>query len=133
MDYNSINFKNKDIDRFSTRFGKEGDPIKGSTGSAKETKKNESGVLTTKQNNALNEGIEKQNGEIKYKGTPETKEPKDWRDRSKLGAILHGSPIPHKDNGGKKVTKPSNGRVDIELPHCMDDSCKKMIKQKTGK
>lgn len=27
IDYNAINFKNKDVDRFSTRFGNDGDPI----------------------------------------------------------------------------------------------------------
>jgi len=27
IDYNAINFKNKDVDKFSTRFGNDGDPI----------------------------------------------------------------------------------------------------------
>ena len=27
MDYNKINFRNKDVDKFSTKFGKDGDPI----------------------------------------------------------------------------------------------------------
>ena len=123
MDYNAINFKNKDIDKLSKKFGT-GDPIKGSTGSARETKKNESNVLTTKQNNALNKGIEKQSGNIKYKGVPETKEPKDWRDRSKVGAVLHGTPVPHKDKGGKKgktVGCGKGGRPDYGN---MDESCK---------
>ena len=116
MDYNAINFKNRDIDRFSTRFGN-GDPIKGSTGSAKEVRKNESGVLTTKQNNALNEGIEKQTGNIKYKGVPETKEPKDWRDRSRVGAAIHGTPYAGgKDKGGKKNMNTGGGKSTL----CID-------------
>jgi hypothetical protein len=34
-DYNSINFKNKDIDKFATRFG-QGDPVKGIVSQAKD-------------------------------------------------------------------------------------------------
>ena len=124
MDYNAINFKNKDVDRFSTRFGN-GDPIKGSTGSARETKKNESGVLTTKQNNALNEGIEKQSGNIKYKGVSETKEPKDWREKSRIGALVGGTPyVGGKDKGGKKNCVVKEGKGGRPNYNKMDDSCK---------
>lgn len=34
-DYNAINFKNKDIDKFATRFG-QGDPVKGIVSQAKD-------------------------------------------------------------------------------------------------
>lgn len=123
MDYNAINFKNKDIDKFSKKFGN-GDPIKGSTGSARETKKNESNVLTTKQNNALNKGIEKQSGNIKYKGVPETKEPKDWREKSRVGALVGGTPyVGGKDKGGKKGKVTGSGKGGRAT--CVDDSCKK--------
>ena len=127
-DYNAINFKNKDIDKFSTRFGN-GDPIKGSTGSARETKKNESNVLTTKQNNALNKGIEKQSGNIKYKGVPETKEPKDWREKSRVGALVGGTPyVGGKDKGGKKNmnTGGNKSKVCVDKPgqKKQDEECR---------
>ena len=81
-----------------------GDPVNnsslpGSTGSKREERKNASGKLTRRQNKALNQGVEKQKAKIQYKGVPETK---DWRSRSKIGAVLHGTPIPHKDKGGEK-------------------------------
>lgn len=103
-----------------------GDPVKnsslpGSTGSKREERKNASGELTRRQNKALNQGIEKQKA-IQYKDAPETK---DWRKRSKVGAILHGTPVVNKDKGGKKgvvVKGGKGGRVNYNK---MDESCKK--------
>lgn len=89
-DYNAINFKNKDIDRFSTRFGN-GDPKK-------------KGDYTTAPEPAL----------PKFE-TESVNTKKDWRDRSKLGAILHGTPIPHKDSGGKKNMSPTRDHSDVDV------------------
>lgn len=95
-----------------------GDPTyPGSTGSKREARKNAAGKLTRRQNKALSQGLEKKGKAIKqyYKGIPveetaknKTATTKDWRDRSKIGAILHGTPIPHKDKGGKKNMSMTN-------------------------
>jgi len=42
----------------------------GSTGSKREQRKNAAGTLTRRQNNAINQGVDKQTGEIQYKGIP---------------------------------------------------------------
>jgi hypothetical protein len=42
----------------------------GSTGSKREQRKNAAGTLTRRQNNAINQGVGKQNGEIQYTGIP---------------------------------------------------------------
>jgi hypothetical protein len=74
-----------------------GDPTyPGSTGSKREQRKNAAGELTRRQNKAVNQGIEKQKGKIEYKGVPETKKPKDWRDKVKP------------DKGGKKNMTTTN-------------------------
>ena len=52
MDYNSINFKNKDVDKFANRFGN-GDPIK----NASEKPMNQDPILQTSEN------IKKRNAE----------------------------------------------------------------------
>lgn len=84
-------------------------------------------------NKSLNEGIKKQGKGLKqyYKGTPveekpsTSKKPKDWRDRSRIGALLHGTPYAgKKDKGGKKgvvVKGGKGGRVNYNK---MDESCK---------
>jgi hypothetical protein len=102
MDYNAINFKNKDVDKFSTRFGN-GDP----------KKKGDTPDRTNMSTPNL--------------PTFETAKPKstekDWRERSVLGAVLHGTPIPHKDKGGKKPKTTESGKGGRAT--CVDDSCKK--------
>lgn len=105
MDYNAINFKNRDIDRFSTKFGNDGDPKK---------KKEETVDRTNSSTTIL----------PKFETTKPKSTEKDWRDRTAAGAILHGTPIPHKDKGGKKgkVEKcGTGGRVDWKN---VDESCK---------
>ena len=82
-------------------------------------------------NKSLNEGIKKQGKTIKqaYKGTSvdqnsNTPKAKDWRDRSKVGALLHRTPMTGKDKGGKKskvVKGGKGGRVNWKN---VDDSCK---------
>lgn len=42
----------------------------GSTGSKREQRKNASGTLTRRQNNAINKGVNPQTGKIEYKGIP---------------------------------------------------------------
>ena len=104
-DYNAINFKNKDIDKFSTRFGNDKKDPK---------KKNDTADRTTAPQ--ILPAFETENAKP-------TK--KDWRDRSVVGAVLHGTPIPHKDKGGKKggvVAGGGGGKPDYGN---MDKSCKK--------
>jgi hypothetical protein len=103
MNYNAINFKNKDIDKFSTRFGNN-DP----------KKKSETSDRTNMSTPNL--------------PTFETAKPKsnekDWRERSVIGAVLHGTPVVRKDKGGKKgdvVKCGKGGRPDYGN---MDESCK---------
>jgi hypothetical protein len=110
INYNSINFKNKDVDKFSTKFGSSnGDPKNNGTRQEKKQVRKDEKTL----NKSLNEGIEKQKVDksvktISYRGVPvkETtseKQPKDWRERSRVGAALHGTPYAgKKDTGGKK-------------------------------
>jgi hypothetical protein len=94
-----------------------GDPTyPGSTGSKREQRKNAAGKLTRRQNKALSQGVEKQGRGLKqyYKGIPveETtseKKPKDWRERSRVGAAIHGTPYAgKKDTGGKKNMTTTN-------------------------
>jgi len=52
-----------------------GDPVNdssfpGSTGSKREQRKNASGTLTRRQNNAINKGVDPATGKIQYKGIP---------------------------------------------------------------
>ena len=102
MDYNAINFKNKDIDKLSKKFGT-GDPQK---------KKGDAPDRTTSQQNLP-----------KFETTKPKSTKKDWRERSQVGAVLHGTPIPHKDKGGKKGNVVSSGGGG--KAGCIDDSCKK--------
>jgi len=65
-----------------------GDPVNnssfpGSTGSKREQRKNASGTLTRRQNNAINKGVNPQTGEIQYKGIP-TKGEMRREDRQKI-------------------------------------------------
>jgi len=103
MDYNAINFKNRDIDRFSTKFNN-GDPKK---------KKEET--------------VDRTNSSTPTLPTFETVKPKstekDWRERTVAGAIIHGTPINHKDNPGKKGKVEKGGKGG--RAGCVDDSCKK--------
>jgi hypothetical protein len=82
-------------------------------------------------NKSLNEGIKKQGPGLKraYKGTSVEKtssspKAKDWRDRSKVGALLHGTPVPHKDKGGKKSKSMESGKGGRVNWKNVDDSCK---------
>jgi hypothetical protein len=101
MDYNAINFKNRDIDRFSTKFGN-GDPKK-----------------KADQTSAPAPSMPK------FETTAPKSTEKDWRDRSRVGAALHGTPYAGgKDKGGKKgktVECGKGGRPDYGN---MDESCK---------
>lgn len=101
MDYNAINFKNRDIDRFSTKFGN-GDPKK-----------------KADQTSAPAPSMPK------FETTAPKPTEKDWRDRSRVGAALHGTPYAGgKDKGGKKgetVKCGKGGRPDYGN---MDESCK---------
>jgi hypothetical protein len=83
-------------------------------------------------NKSLNEGIKKQGQGLKraYKGTSveetsSTKKPKDWREKSRVGALIGGTPYAGgKDKGGKKkcgVKEGKGGRPDYSN---MDESCK---------
>ncbi len=102
IDYNAINFKNKDIDRFSTRFGN-GDPKKKAD-------------ATTAPEPTFPE----------FETTKPKSTEKDWRERSRVGAFLHNTPYAGgKDIGGKKscvVKEGKGGRPDYSK---MDESCKK--------
>jgi hypothetical protein len=108
MDYNAINFKNRDIDKFSTKFGREGDPVKKSKDNAPADRTSSTATLPTFQTTS-----------------PKSTE-KDWRDRSRVGAAIHGTPYAGgKDKGGKKnctVKEGKGGRPDYSK---MDESCKK--------
>ena len=101
MDYNAINFKNRDIDRFSKKFGN-GDPKK-----------------KADQTSAPAPSMPK------FETTAPKSTEKDWRDRSRVGAALHGTPYAGgKDKGGKKgetVKCGKGGRPDYGN---MDESCK---------
>jgi hypothetical protein len=102
MDYNAINFKNRDIDRFSTKFGN-GDPKK-----------------KADQTSAPAPSMPK------FETTSPKSTEKDWRERSRVGAFIHGTPYAGgKDKGGKKkcsVKEGKGGRPDYSK---MDESCKK--------
>lgn len=81
-DYNAINFKNRDIDKFSTRFGN-GDPKKKAE-TADRTNMSTPNLPTFKTT------------------TPKSTE-KDWREKSRVGALVGGTPyVGGKDKGGKK-------------------------------
>jgi hypothetical protein len=83
MDYNAINFKNKDIDRFSTSFGN-GDPKK---------KKGDSPDNTFSAPPTL----------PKFETVAPKSTEKDWREKSRVGALIGGTPyVADKDKGGKK-------------------------------
>ena len=100
MDYNAINFKNRDIDKFSTKFGN-GDPKK-------------KGDATTSPTPSL----------PKFETTNPKSTEKDWRERSRVGAAIHGTPYAGgKDNGGKKGKTVSSGGGGKAT--CIDDSCQK--------
>jgi hypothetical protein len=103
MDYNAINFKNKDVDKFATKFGN-GDPKK------KETADRTNSSTTTLP---------------KFETTKPKSTEKDWREKSRVGALVGGTPyVGGKDKGGKKgcVVKGSKGgRPDYGK---MDESCK---------
>lgn len=103
-DYNAINFKNRDIDKFSSRFGN-GDP----------KKKAETSDRTNMSTPNL----------PTFKTTTPKSTEKDWRDRSRVGAAVHGTPYAGgKDKGGKKgktVGCGKGGRPDYGN---MDESCK---------
>ena len=105
MDYNAINFKNRDIDKFSTKFGREGDPVKKSKDNTPVDRTSSTATLPTFQTTS-----------------PKSTE-KDWRDRSKVGAVLHGTPMTGKDTGGKKPKVEKGGKGGRAT--CVDDSCKK--------
>lgn len=100
MDYNAISFKNKDIDRFSTRFGN-GDP-----------KKKPDSTISDESNLPA------------FKTEPANTE-KDWRDRSRVGAFIHGTPyVGGKDSGGKKGKIVECGKGGKPNYRKMDESCK---------
>lgn len=103
MDYNAINFKNKDVDKFSTRFGN-GDPKK--KGDAPDRTNMSTPNLPTFET-------------AKPKSTE-----KDWRERSRVGAAIHGTPyVGGKDKGGKKGKVAGSGKGGRAT--CIDDSCQK--------
>jgi hypothetical protein len=101
MNYDAIGFKNRDIDRFSSRFGN-GDPKK-----------------KADQTSAPAPAMPA------FETTSPKSTEKDWRDRSKVGAILHGTPIPNKDKGGKKGKVVECGKGGRPNYKKMDESCKK--------
>jgi hypothetical protein len=101
MDYNAINFKNRDINRFSTKFGN-GDPKKKAD-------------QTTAPSPAMPE----------FKTTAPKSTEKDWRERSRVGAALHGTPYAGgKDKGGKKGKTVECGKGGKPDYNNMDESCK---------
>jgi len=107
MDYNAISFKNKDIDRFSTRFGN-GDPKK--KGDAPDRTNSSTPNFPT------------------FKTEPANTE-KDWRDRSRVGAFIHGTPYAGgKDSGGKKNMNMGGNKskicVDKAGQKQQDEDCK---------
>lgn len=107
-----------------------GDPVNnssfpGSTGSKREQRKNASGTLTRRQNNAINQGVGKQNGEIQYKGIP-TKGEMRREDRQKIRESRKASSASAAPTKGKviknrkvKITK-GGGIKKVK----MDKSCK---------
>jgi len=105
MDYNAINFKNRDIDRFSTRFGN-GDPKKKAD-------------ATIAPEPAMPE----------FKTTAPKSTEKDWRERSRVGAAIHGTPYAGgKDKGGKKNMNTGGGKstlcIDKFGQKKQDEECK---------
>ncbi len=112
MDYNAINFKNRDIDKFSTKFGREGDPVKKSKDNAPVDRTSSTATLPTFQTTS-----------------PKSTE-KDWRDRSRVGAALHGTPYAGgKDTGGKKNMNTGGNKstlcIDKFGQKKQDEECKK--------
>lgn len=83
-------------------------------------------------NKSLNEGIKKQGQGLKraYKGTSveetsSTKKPKDWREKSRVGALIGGTPyVGGKDKGGKKGVVVKGGKGGRANYNKMDESCK---------
>ena len=82
IDYNAINFKNKDVDRFASKFGN-GDPKK-------------------KKDAAPDNTFSASPTVPKFETVAPKSTEKDWRERSQVGAVLHGTPVPHKARGAKK-------------------------------
>jgi hypothetical protein len=100
-DYNAINFKNKDIDRFSTRFGN-GDP-------KKKADQTSAPAPTIPEFEIV---------------APKSTE-KDWREKSRIGALVGGTPyVGGKDKGGKKNCVVKEGKGGRPNYNKMDDSCK---------
>lgn len=90
-------------------------------------------------NKSLNEGIKKQKVDksiktISYKGTPveetaSAPKAKDWRERSRVGAALHGTPYAGgKDKGGKKNMSTGGNRSKLNIDKAgqkkQDTDCK---------
>ena len=101
INYDAIAFKNRDIDRFSTKFGN-GDPKK-----------------KADQTSAPSPTMPE------FKTTAPKSTEKDWRERSRVGAALHGTPyVGGKDKGGKKGCVVKEGKGGRPNYNKMDDSCK---------
>ena len=102
----------------------------GSTGSKREQRKNDAGTLTRRQNNAINQGVGKQNGEIQYKGIPTKGEMRreekqrireNRKDSSKSAAPLKGKVI---KNSKVKIVK-GTGPAKPPPMRKRDKSCQK--------
>jgi hypothetical protein len=105
IDYNAINFKNKDIDRFSTRFGN-GDPKK-------------KGDATKAPEPTL----------PKFETVEPKSTEKDWREKSRVGALIGGTPyVGGKDKGGKKNmnTGGNKSKICVDKPgqKQQDEDCR---------
>lgn len=104
MDYNAINFKNRDIDKLSKKFGT-GDPKK------KETADRTNSSTTTLP---------------KFETDKPKSTEKDWREKSRVGALVGGTPyVGGKDKGGKKGKTVGCGKGGRPNYNNMDESCKK--------
>lgn len=82
-DYNSINFKNKDIDRFATRFG-QGDPEKGFVSQVKD---NMNTIANTPSKGVVD----------MVKGNMNTIAKKSYNDNSLIGVQFQELPSKNKD------------------------------------
>jgi hypothetical protein len=105
MDYNAINFRNKDVDKFATKFGN-GDPKK-----------------KADQTSAPAPAVPK--FEIV---APKSTE-KDWREKSRVGALIGGTPyVGGKDKGGKKNmnTGGNKSKICVDKPgqKQQDEDCR---------
>lgn len=109
MDYNAINFKNRDINRFSTKFNN-GDPKK---------KKEETADRTNSSTPTL----------PKFETVEPKSTEKDWREKSRVGALIGGTPyVGGKDKGGKKNmnTGGNKSKICVDKPgqKQQDEDCR---------